>query len=329
MLEVSSSRLDTRGVILQLAESRARARGAVPSRRAPRATGKSLQEWTETRSCATDILVFPAETSAVTLTNAQCEVLLVQVLPTACAMERRRGGSALDADRSPRGDVLLLDLRKALSITLPPRAIHIALHRALLEDVAACFRAGPATPLDALAEACGSRLTDDTIRELAVRAAATLDRADRGATVFRNQLGRAMAAHLLGTHATLGNEVEPARGGLAPWQLKRAQERMRASLTQSLSIPVVATACGLSPSHFARAFRCSTGVSPHAWLVQQRVARAKDLMQLRDLSLGDIAFACGFADQSHFTRVFARAERMSPGRWRRSIEPDPAAEIRP
>lgn len=326
MLEVSTSRPDRKEIILKLVESRSRLRGAAPSRRSPRATGKGLQEWAETKSCATDILVFPTETSAVTLTNSQCEVLLVQVLPTACAMERRRGEAALDADSSLLGDVLLQDLRKALSVTLPPRAIHIALHRALLEEVAACFRAGPATPLDVLAEACGRRLTDNTICDLAVRAAATLDRADRGAAVFRNQLGRAMAAHLLGTYANLGNEVEPARGGLAPWQLKRAKERMRASLTQSLSIPVVATACGLSPSHFARAFRCSTGVSPHAWLVQQRVARAKDLMQLRDLSLGDIAFACGFADQSHFTRVFARAERMSPGRWRRSIEPESAAE---
>ncbi|WP_232629946.1 helix-turn-helix domain-containing protein [Methylobacterium sp. Leaf118] len=164
-------------------------------------------------------------------------------------------------------------------------------------------------------------MSDDTIRDLALRASATLDRADRGATVFRNQLGRALAAHLLATYA---DSAEPARGGLAPWQLKRAQDRMRQALAQTLSLPTVAVACGLSPSHFARAFRCSTGISPHAWLVRQRLARAKDLMRAQDLSLADIALACGFADQSHFTRVFAREEAMSPGRWRRSIERDAA-----
>jgi AraC-like DNA-binding protein len=235
-------------------------------------------------------------------------------------MELQHSEPTSAAGRTQMGDVLMLDLRKPPLVPPLPGAINIALHRTLLDEISACFRTSRTNPLDALTEACGRRLTDATIRELAIRAAATLDRADRGATVFRNQLGRALAAHLLGTHA---DEVEPARGGLAPWQLKRAQDRMRASLAQSLSMPAVAAACSLSPSHFARAFRRSTGVSPHAWLVRQRIALAKDMMRTRDLSLGDIAFACGFADQSHFTRVFAREERMSPGRWRRSIEPEP------
>jgi AraC family transcriptional regulator len=325
MLEASTSRPDRREINLRPPASRACARGAPQSRGTSRASGTGPKEWPATRSCETDILVYQAQTTEVPPANRQCEVLLVQVVPIERSTDRRRGES-VPAGRPRPGDVLLLDLRQSPSVAPLTGAINIALHRALLGEIAACLRTDRANPLDALTEACGRRLSDATIHDLALRASATLDRSDRGATVFRHQLGRALAAHLLGTYADIADRIEPARGGLAPWQLKRAQDRMRAALAQSLSIPAVAAACGLSPSHFARAFRRSTGVSPHAWLVRQRIARAKDLMRTRDLSLGDIAFACGFADQSHFTRVFARAERMSPGRWRRSIEPELAAE---
>jgi AraC-like DNA-binding protein len=60
-------------------------------------------------------------------------------------------------------------------------------------------------------------------------------------------------------------------------------------------------------------------MSPHQWLLKCRVDLAKDLLSNRKLLLSDIALACGFADQSHFTRVFARMTGASPGAWRRNI----------
>lgn len=313
MLDASPSRPDRSETRLGSSAVRAWERAIVPSHCPPRRP----RDWPATGSDGADILAYRVEASDVPSSIARCDALLVQVLPTDRPVAER--------DRPQPGDVLLVDLRQPHAIAVSPGAVHITLPGALLGEIAACFRCGRANPLDALTEACGRRLNDATIRDLALRACATLVRADRGATVFRNQLGRALAAHLLATYATFADAVEPARGGLAPWQLKRAQDRMRDALAQSLSLPSVAAACGLSPSHFARAFRCSTGVSPHAWLVRQRLARAKDLMRAQDLSLADIALACGFADQSHFTRVFAREEAMSPGRWRRSIERDSAA----
>ena len=70
-------------------------------------------------------------------------------------------------------------------------------------------------------------------------------------------------------------------------------------------------------SHFERAFRQTTGMPPHQWLTKHRVERAKALLSLGSLELAEIAEACGFADQSHFTRVFSRCEGVTPGRWRR------------
>ena len=74
------------------------------------------------------------------------------------------------------------------------------------------------------------------------------------------------------------------------------------------------------PTNFSRAFRQSTGVSPHQWLLKRRADQTKSLLRDRTLPLSDVALSCGFADQSHFTRVFARLAGISPGAWRRNLD---------
>ncbi len=110
----------------------------------------------------------------------------------------------------------------------------------------------------------------------------------------------------------------PARtSGLAPWQLRRAKEMLLADISEQLPLTDVAAACRISVSHFARAFRVSTGVPPHQWLIASRVNNARDLLAQSETPLAEIASMCGFADQSHFSRLFARAHGTSPGTWRR------------
>jgi len=81
--------------------------------------------------------------------------------------------------------------------------------------------------------------------------------------------------------------------------------------------PVRRTLC-FDTAGLSRAFRQSTGVPPHRWRLNERVERAKDLLRDPALSLADVALACGFGDQSHFTRMFTAAVRLSPGLWRRT-----------
>src|ERR1700761_275890 len=100
--------------------------------------------------------------------------------------------------------------------------------------------------------------------------------------------------------------VLTARGGLAPWQVGRATQMMRENLEGTITLDQLAAACRLSKNHFARAFKATTGHSPHRWLLQCRVDRAKQLMTEGDHPLADIALRCGFADQSHFAKVFSR-----------------------
>ena len=91
-----------------------------------------------------------------------------------------------------------------------------------------------------------------------------------------------------------------------------------ARLESDLSVAELAGSCGLSGSWFTRVFKQTTGVTPHRWLTQRRVDRAKDLLVRRpSMSLAQIALESGFADQSHFTHVFTAIVGAAPGEWRR------------
>jgi AraC family transcriptional regulator len=82
---------------------------------------------------------------------------------------------------------------------------------------------------------------------------------------------------------------------------------------------------GLSQSQFGRAFKASTGLSPHQWQLNARITKAQELLLSGALSLSEVALITGFAEQSHFTRVFKSVTGTSPAVWRREHRrPDPS-----
>jgi AraC-like DNA-binding protein len=143
-----------------------------------------------------------------------------------------------------------------------------------------------------------------------------------------HEIGAMYADHvLLATHtyfaSAFGGMRPPRygkRGGLAPWQVRCATEFMIQHQAEDISLSAPARACGLSVGYFSRAFKASVGTPPHQWLLLQRVLRAKSLLRDPNRSLADIATACGFADQSHFTRVFTSVAAASPGAWRKQVQ---------
>jgi AraC family transcriptional regulator len=137
--------------------------------------------------------------------------------------------------------------------------------------------------------------------------------------LFVDYLTTTFAAHLAQAYGGLRGAQHRFKGVLAPWQERQAKEMLLADLSGATSLATIAAACGLSVDHFARAFRKSTGLPPHAWLNRARVERAMTLIRERRQSLSEIALACGFVDQSHFTRVFVRRVGVAPGAWRRSV----------
>lgn len=109
----------------------------------------------------------------------------------------------------------------------------------------------------------------------------------------------------------------PARGGLAPAVRRRVLELMDASTAAHLTIDVLAREAGLSPAHFARAFKESVGRAPHQHLLTLRLDRARRLLDVPGAALSDVALQTGFADQAHFTRFFKRQFGITPGSLRR------------
>ena len=156
---------------------------------------------------------------------------------------------------------------------------------------------------------------DPVIRHLGAAALAALESGGPMNGLFIDHLLQAAAVHVIQRYGETG----PIRttGGLSAHQLRRAQEVMKAHLSDELSLKRIASECGLSVTHFARAFRQSTGLAPYQWLQNMRLEEAKRLLAGHDRSLAEIAVACGFSDQSHFTRVFRKHVGESPGRWRR------------
>lgn len=110
---------------------------------------------------------------------------------------------------------------------------------------------------------------------------------------------------------------EFAVGGLAPWQLRLVCRHIAENLAERISTQDLATIARLSASHFARAFKASIGCTPHRFILQQRIERAKELMVGSSETLCQIALICGLADQSHLTRTFRAHEGCSPAAWRR------------
>jgi transcriptional regulator GlxA family with amidase domain len=127
----------------------------------------------------------------------------------------------------------------------------------------------------------------------------------------------ALTAHVAQAYGGFRHKAETSRGALPPWQLARACDKLEADIGGKLPLQAIAAGLGLSVSHFSRAFRASTGLPPYRWLLHHRVRTAKRLMSVRGLSLFEVAISAGFANQSHFTRVFSEIAGISPGAWRR------------
>jgi AraC family transcriptional regulator len=145
-----------------------------------------------------------------------------------------------------------------------------------------------------------------------------LARPKEASKLFLDHATLALISHF--THAFGG--VKPGeciRGGLAPWQERRAKDFMRSRLENDISLGELAAECRLSRSYFARAFKRSTGESPHRWLLGQRVETAKQMLLRSETPLSEVAVAVGFSDQSHLTKVFSRAVGATPGAWRRGL----------
>jgi AraC-like DNA-binding protein len=216
------------------------------------------------------------------------------------------------------GDTVVYDLRRNPRFlkNSPMGAITFYLPRSAFDEIAEdanAYRIGD------LRYPRGQGIVDATVRHLALSLVGGFDRPQEVNRIFFEHVSRGLCAHVAQAYGGMRPNSMGRRGGLAPWQERRAKDILAANLDGGIALTEIAGECRLSVSHFSRAFRQSMGVAPHRWLLNRRVELAKDLMRNRESSLSDIALRCGFADQSHFTRVFSRRAGVSPGAWRRGV----------
>jgi AraC family transcriptional regulator len=227
-----------------------------------------------------------------------------------------RGSSPRSAS-VPQGSSSFVDLREGLRLRMTSDVDVIqlsfplrSLGRAIEEERGVC--------IDRLGIESGDVLTDPTLSSLAAVMLPAFLRPQEANRLFVDHVGRAAACYVAQKFGRVGPSQPARRGGLAAWQESRAKQMIDSQLDGGVSLDVLASECGLSTSHFIRAFRISVGIAPHQWLMRRRIDQALNLLRDRSLSLSQIALACGFADQSHFTRSFTAAIGESPGAYRRA-----------
>ena len=143
--------------------------------------------------------------------------------------------------------------------------------------------------------------------------------------------GDTLSVALLLALARLNTSKEPSvtRGRLAPWQLRRVTDYFAAHLADEVALQTVSDLAKLSRSYFSRAFKISTGLAPHQWLVRARIERAEQLLLETNYPIAQIAVKAGFADQAHLTRTFRRLTGQSPRAWQRArcVDDSSAADV--
>jgi AraC family transcriptional regulator len=185
----------------------------------------------------------------------------------------------------------------------------------------------PRVELDDIAADCGfgrvnsyklSVVEDDLVLAQITRSILPfIGRRDGPSLLALDQFSLILGAHLLQRYGVLQKIGKVSKGGLAPWQKRRAAELLRENLDGRIRLTDVARECSLSVSHFARSFRATFGISTHQWLIRHRVEHAQELLRQTGAPIVEIAMLSGFADQAAFTRTFRQVVGVSPGRWRR------------
>jgi AraC family transcriptional regulator len=229
-------------------------------------------------------------------------LLSVQLRPPPVFEERRDG--RVTALRLAPGDVIFRPAGVPARGTWngPSEVINVAV------DPAAVATAGTA-PLE-------SRFGPDTVvRHLALALVGSLAGGRSGGPLFADGVREALVGHLIGRY---GSAPPPAAGPrrLSPAELVRVRDRIHDELADDLRLADLAAAVPLSAYHFSRAFRATTGLTPHRYVMRCRAEAARALIARTRLGLGEVARRTGFADGAHLARQFRRHFGLTPGEFR-------------
>ena len=134
--------------------------------------------------------------------------------------------------------------------------------------------------------------------------------------LYLDLMCRAVGTHITQRYGRTNIGTNSRWRTLSTLSVSRAKEYLESSLAGDVSMKDAAASLSMSPALFIKTFREATGMTPHKWVVQRRLDKAVTFLENTDLSISEIALACGFTDQSHFARVFSAHKGTSPRKWR-------------
>jgi AraC family transcriptional regulator len=134
-------------------------------------------------------------------------------------------------------------------------------------------------------------------------------------------LGLALGTYLVRRYSARDCAKPDYRGGMPTIRLNRTLEFINQNLARDVRLWELAQIAGISPNYFCELFKVSTGLPPYKYILRCRVERAKQYLRDPKITLACAGAAAGFADQSHFTKVFHRIVGVSPMRFRGKIGP--------
>ncbi|WP_284261281.1 helix-turn-helix domain-containing protein [Bradyrhizobium iriomotense] len=228
--------------------------------------------------------------------------------PSGVQRQERRDGNSVASGTARSGVVTIIPAGSFARRDSPGLidVVQLYLTHTTLERVAReADHSGPDDLLDRTAP-------DTIISWLLLNAADVLEGNEALDALFRQQ-----PSDLLATHAGAPTTSQPITGGLSPIKLRRALERLRSNGDADVSLSALASDADLSRFHFCRAFKESTGLSPHAWLRQHRLEKAMKMLRDTDESIMSAAVELGYASQSAFAAAFKRLTGETPSDWRR------------
>jgi AraC family transcriptional regulator len=264
--------------------------------------GLSLKHWRATRGVMEECS-FPAHQIGVTISG-----FAVTSRQTAsgnhCTVMRTPGNLCV----VPSGQMVSLDFSEeteCLSLFVEPQLVTRAAAEAMLPERVE------------LIELCDK--PDPLIQHIAMTLRREAEADEPSGRLYAESLIQTLAFHLVRHYTVNGRQAQTFNGGLPGHRLRRAKEFMHEHLEDELTLDEIAEAVGLSPFHFARAFKRTTGLTPQQYLWQTRIEHAKRLLADAELPLIEVSARTGFKNQSHFTTLFRKFTAMTPRAYRNAM----------
>ena len=161
-------------------------------------------------------------------------------------------------------------------------------------------------------------ISDPLIQQIGLLLKAELETSGIGSRLYTESLATALSVHLLRHYCAFEPKIPTYSGGLPKYKLRQVIEYINENLDKDLKLAEIAAAIEMSPYHFSRMFKLSTGLTPHRYLTERRLEKAKTLLAQTKLPIAEIADVVGLS-QNHLTRLFRQYTAITPNAYRNSL----------